>query len=118
VIEKRSKERFGVVMKMFWRSAEEPEPQLALIRDLCEEGLQIEFEKTYSVGTPFDIEIRIPREDPTIQAKAEVRWVQGAREEWRHDYDAGLQITQITDDNRKRLSNYVQHRMIKDKEEF
>ncbi|MBI2871302.1 MAG: PilZ domain-containing protein [Candidatus Omnitrophica bacterium] len=110
-MEHRARARLEVALKVKWKFLEGDAKDLSLIRDVSEEGLQIEVEKEILPGTRLGLSIQLPGDESMIEAEAVVCWTRKAHETWRTDYDAGLRVTRLNESDRERLFHYLKLRM-------
>ncbi len=73
------------------------------IVDISEGGMQIACSKSFDVGTGFIVKFKLPNEAEEFAASGKIAWIK----KYHHAYRLGLRFTQLKNDCRKGLRDYI-----------
>lgn len=91
--------------------------------DVCGAGLRITVDKKLEAGTQIEMEIYLPGSSQPILAKGEIVWSQKCKKEDvniqacpKEYFFTGIKFTTIDENNRERITSYVQRKSRQHKE--
>ncbi|MBU1045206.1 MAG: PilZ domain-containing protein [Candidatus Omnitrophica bacterium] len=104
--EKRRYLRMGAFLDGTFQT-EDAKNGLVMLMNFNREGLKAALNRNIPVGQLLKLEIWIPGSIIPIFAKGEVVWIRKSAQDWTYNYDAGLRINEIGQDDRQRILDYA-----------